>query len=75
MPTFSRLQLQTLLSVINTSTPEGYRDMTVIMVLLDTGLRVSELTSLTLKDVQLEEGVLKVSGKGRRERLITLNKQ
>jgi len=72
--TFSKLQLQTLIGVINTSTPEGYRDMAVIMVLLDTGLRVSELTSLTLNDVQLAEGILKVFGKGRRERLIPIGK-
>jgi len=48
--------------------------MTVIMVLLDTGLRVSELTGLTLKDIRLADGVLRVSGKGRRERLIPIGK-
>jgi site-specific recombinase XerD len=74
IPTFSNHQLQTLINVINTSTPEGYRDMAVILVLLDTGLRVSELTSLTLTDVRLAEGVLKVSGKGRKERLIPIGK-
>ena len=74
IPTFSNHQLQTLINVINTSTPEGYRDMAVIMVLLDTGLRVSELTGLTLNDIRLADGVLKVSGKGRRERLIPIGK-
>jgi len=74
IPTFSKLQLQTLLSVIDTSTPQGHRDIAVILVLLDTGLRVSELTNLRLTDVRLEEGVLKVSGKGRRERLIPIGK-
>ena len=48
--------------------------MTVITVLLDTGLRVSELTGLTLKDIRLVDGVLKVSGKGRRERLVPIGK-
>jgi len=74
IPTFSKPQFQTLLSVINTSTPEGYRDMSIILVLLDTGLRVSELTSLGLPDVRLAEGVLKVFGKGRKERLIPIGK-
>jgi len=74
IPTFSEPQLQALLNVINTSTPEGYRDMAVILILLDTGLRVSELTSLTLTNVRLAEGVLKVSGKGRKERLIPIGK-
>ena len=41
--------------------------MAIIVILLDTGLRVSELTSLTLKDIRPTEGVLKVSGKGRKE--------
>jgi integrase/recombinase XerD len=73
-PTFSNPQLQTLLNVIDTSTPEGYRDMAVILVLLDTALRVSELTKLRLTDVRLAEGVLKVSGKGRKERLIPIGR-
>ena len=60
IPTFAKPQLQTLLNVIDTSNREGYRDMAVILVLLDTGLRVSELTSLTLNDIRLTEGVLKV---------------
>jgi len=74
IPTFSELQLQALLAAIDTSTPEGYRDMAIILTLLDTGLRVSELTGLTLGDVHLPEGVLKVYGKGRRERLIPIGK-
>lgn len=48
--------------------------MAIIVILLDTGLRVSELTSLTLRDVRLTEGVLKVSEKGRKERLIPIGK-
>ena len=74
IPTFSKPQLQALLNVINTSTPEGYRSMSIILILLDTGLRVSELTSITLKDIRLTEGVLKVLGKGRKERLIPIGK-
>ncbi len=48
--------------------------MAVILVLLDTRLRVSELTNLRLTDVRLAEDVLKVSGKGRKERLIPSGK-
>lgn len=48
--------------------------MSIILILLDTGLRVSELTSITLKDIRLTEGVLTVSGKGRKERLIPIGK-
>jgi len=45
IPTFSNPQLQTLLNVIDTLTPEGYRDMAVILVLLDTGLGESLFVS------------------------------
>ena len=42
IPTFSELHLQMLLSVINTSSPESYRDRAIILTLLDTAPRVSE---------------------------------
>ena len=72
--TFSQSQLQLLLSVINSSA-EGYRDMVIILTLLDTGLRVNELINLKMDDVWLEEGVIKVLGKGNKERLTPIGKQ
>lgn len=74
IPTFSDLQIRVLLQAIDTSTPEGFRDYAIILTLLDTGLRVSELSSLSLDNVSLEEGVLKVMGKGGKERLIPIGK-
>jgi site-specific recombinase XerD len=44
----------------------------MILVLLDTGLRASELTGLTLGDVNLDEGLLKVCGKGNKERVVPI---
>ena len=73
--TFSDLQLEAFFSAIDTSTPEGFRDYAVILTLLDTALRVSELTGLRLENLWLDEGVLKVMGKGGRERLIPIGKQ
>lgn len=75
IPTFSDLQLQQFLATIDISTPEGYRDHIIILTLLDTGLRVSELCSLRLDHVWLEDGVVKVTGKGNKERLIPIGKQ
>ena len=75
VPTFSDLQIQQLLNAIDNKTPEGYRDYTIILTLLDTGMRVSELCHLKLDNVWLEEGMLKVLGKGNKERLIPIGKQ
>jgi len=46
-----------------------------VLTLLDTGLRVSELCNLELGNLRLEEGMLKVLGKGNKERLIPIGKQ
>jgi len=75
IPTFSDSQIHQLLIAIDTKTAEGYRDYTFILTLLDTGVRVSELCSLKLKNLWLEDGVLKVLGKGNKERLIPIGNQ
>jgi len=69
--TFSDKQLTAMLKAINTSTPTGFRDWTMILMLLDTGLRASELTGLAVVDVNLEDGLMKVlGGKGNKERVV-----
>lgn len=75
IPTFSDSQLQQLLGLIDTKSAEGYRDYALILTLLDTAIRVSELCSLRLDNIWLEEGILKVLGKGNKERLIPIGKQ
>jgi site-specific recombinase XerD len=75
IPVFSDSQISSLLSVIDTKSAEGYRDYTIFLTLLDTGIRVSELCSLRLDNLWLEEGMLKVMGKGNKERLIPIGKQ
>ena len=75
IPTFTDSQIQYLLGVIDIRSAEGYRNYAIILALLDTGMRVSELCHLKLNDVALEEGMLKVLGKGNKERLIPIGKQ
>jgi site-specific recombinase XerD len=75
IPTFSDSQIQQLLNAIDIRTAEGYRDYTIILTLLDTGTRVSELCNLKPDDLRLEEGMLKALGKGNKERLIPIGKQ
>lgn len=68
--TFSEKQLAAMLKSVNISMPAGFRDWTIMLMLLDTGLRASELVSLTLNDVNLDDGMVKVLGKGSKERVV-----
>jgi len=72
IPTFTEEQLHRLFHTINTASPTGYRDYTVILTLLDTGIRCSELTGMKLADVNLESRLLKVWGKGSKERQVPI---
>jgi len=59
-----------LLASIDDAGPLGCRDLTIITLLLDTGLRRAELVQLRAEDVHLDEGWLKVMGKGQKERVV-----
>jgi integrase/recombinase XerD len=70
--TFSEKQLNAILRAVNTATPSGFRDWAMILMLIDTGLRASELVGLTLGDINLDDGLLKVYGKGNKERVVPI---
>lgn len=62
-----------ILESINTNTILGYRDRTILEVLYSTGIRKSEMQNLTLSDVNLEEGLLRINGgKGAKDRVVPL---
>lgn len=65
-------EIRQLLAVPDTSTPKGLRDLAIIEVLYASGVRVSELVSLDLDDVELDVGEMRVIGKGNKERLSLL---
>lgn len=65
-------EVEALLSVPDIFTPSGYRDKTMLEVLYATGLRVSELVSLKIFNLNLDLGLIKVLGKGDKERLVPL---
>ena len=71
-PTFNEDQLRQLFSEIDTASPVGYRDYAIILTLLDTGIRCSELTGLKVTDVDLEARMMKVHGKGNKERMVPI---
>ncbi|MDD6437152.1 MAG: tyrosine recombinase XerD [Prevotella sp.] len=58
---------------IDLSKPEGQRNKAIIEVLFSCGLRVSELVNLRLSNLYLEEGFIRVTGKGRKDRLVPIS--
>lgn len=70
MPTFTEAELERLLAQPDRTKCEGYRNYAVMLTLLDTGIRVSELCGLTLEEVDLDNGYLRVLGKGAKERSV-----
>lgn len=68
----SEAQVEALLEAPDTTTALGERDRAMLETLYATGLRVSELVGLKLLQVNLEQGVVKVMGKGSKERLVPL---
>ena len=68
-------EVYALFAATAVSDPLGHRDRTMLEVLYATGLRVSELVNLKLAQVNLNQGVLRIVGKGDRERLIPLGEE
>ncbi len=68
-------QVGELLAAPDLSTAEGFRDRTMLEVLYATGLRVSELIRLRPEQLSLNQGVVRVTGKGNKERLVPLGEE
>ena len=66
-------EIDTLIESIDLNTNEGQRNRTILETLYSCGLRVSELCNLKLSDLYLEEGFIKVEGKGSKQRLIPIS--
>lgn len=73
--TLTEAEVEALLFAPDTGDPRGHRDRTMLEVLYATGLRVSELVGLTSEQVSLVQGVVRVTGKGGKERLVPLGEE
>ena len=73
--TLSEADVEALLAAPDVATPLGMRDRAMFEVLYASGLRVSELVGLKVFEVNLDAGVVRVMGKGSKERLVPLGEE
>jgi len=70
--TLSISEIDSLISAIDLSTNEGERNRAMLETLYGCGLRVSELVSLKISDLFFDEGFLKITGKGNKQRFVPI---
>lgn len=73
--TLTEQDVEQLLASPDVETPLGLRDRTMLEVLYASGLRVSELVSLRIAQVSMDMGIVRVIGKGNKERLVPLGEE
>jgi integrase/recombinase XerD len=73
--TLSEAQVEALLAAPNIDTPLGLRDRAMLELLYASGLRVSELVDLPVLSLNMREGVLRITGKGNKERLVPFGEE
>ena len=66
-------EIDSLISAIDRSTREGQRNCAILETLYSCGLRVSELCNLKISDLYLNDGFIKVEGKGSKQRLVPIS--
>ncbi len=66
-------EIDRIISQIDLSSPEGQRNRAMIETMYSCGLRVSELCSLKMEDLFLEDGFIRVTGKGSKQRLVPIS--
>lgn len=66
-------EIDSLIEAIDLSTLEGHRNRAILETLYSCGLRVSELCNLKISDLFIEEGYIKIEGKGNKQRLIPIS--
>jgi site-specific recombinase XerD len=75
VPTFTEKEVERLLDQPNKRSNEGFRDYAILLALVDTGVRLSELAELKASDIDYEQNLFKVIGKGLRERYVPFGRR
>lgn len=73
--TLSEAQVEALLAAPDVATPLGLRERTMLELMYASGLRVSELVALKLVELSLNDGVLRITGKGAKTRLVPFGQE
>jgi integrase/recombinase XerD len=73
--TLNELQVEQLIESIDTAQPRGLRDRALIELLYASGLRISELANARLENLNFEERILRVTGKGNKTRLVPVGRK
>jgi integrase/recombinase XerD len=73
--TLSEIQVESLLGAPDVNTPLGLRERTMLELMYASGLRVSELVALKVLELSLNDGVLRITGKGAKTRLVPFGQQ
>ncbi len=70
--TLNLMEIKKIIDGVELNKPHGYRNRAIIEILYGSGLRVSELVNLTLSNIFFEEDIIRVTGKGDKQRLVPL---
>jgi len=71
---FNEEHLRKILLLCEDGTHTGVRNKAMVLTLLDTGIRLSELTRIQVNDIDVQRGIIIVMGKGARERVVGISK-
>ncbi|MEN6445918.1 MAG: site-specific tyrosine recombinase/integron integrase [Candidatus Cloacimonas sp.] len=69
---FSEEEVRTLLSIPDSDSPFGIRNKAILETLYASGLRISELAGIRLQDIDLKRGLVRITGKGNKQRIVPL---
>jgi len=75
IPTFSEKEVERLLAQADKGSNEGFRNYCLLLTLIDTGIRLSELANLKTDDIDYEQNLFRVMGKGLRERFVPFGRR
>jgi integrase/recombinase XerD len=73
IPAFTPEQIEGMLAACDTHTAQGFRDYVILLLLLDTGIRISEIAGLTVDSVNFQGSYIKVEGKGKKQREVGIH--